>query len=78
MKLISCSSYGSDYLMFVKVVNQGIDSHLEAFTKSKFQDSGTRLTLEFADSELPILVRRLRELGTAQAVQWANDIESDL
>jgi hypothetical protein len=71
----------TDIEMFKKVVNQGIDSHLEAFTKSRFSrgkgDVGEpRLILDFHVSELPLLVRRLNELGTEEAESWAQDIES--
>jgi len=77
---ITCYPHGSDAELFIKVINQGIDAHLEAFTKSKFYHSeprlqGQRLVLDFDRTELPILVRRLRELGTEQADTWANDIE---
>lgn len=69
-----------DEKMFVGVVNQGIDSSLEAFTKSKFDvrqgSLGTRRVFNFHKSELPILLRRLRNLGTEEADSWANDIEN--
>lgn len=56
--------------IFTDVVNQGIDSHLEAFTRSRFSreeetPGWPRLVLEFHRSELPLLVRRLREYGEA-------------
>lgn len=69
-----------DAEMFVRIVNQGIDSHLEAFTKSKFDvrqgTLGTRRSFNFHKDELPILLRRLRELGTEEGDQWADDIEN--
>lgn len=71
----------SDYELFVTVVNQGIDEHLEAFTESEFSwadyDS-SRLYMGFDDKEIPLLLRRLRELGTAHADSWADDIETYL
>ena len=71
---------GEDDKLFVSVVNQGIDSHLEGFTKSKFEvkdtSIGKRRVLNFHKSELPILLRRLEELGTEEALQWKSDIEN--
>lgn len=68
-----------DYNMFKDIINQGIDSHLEGFTKSKFEAKetsvGNRLIMNFHKLEIPILIRRLRESGNKEASQWANDIE---
>lgn len=77
---ITCRLGGSDYKLFVAVINQGIDSHLEGFTKSTFsQRSGdSRLVMRFDVSELPILLRRLREVDTEEARQWVDDIEETL
>lgn len=66
----------SDSELFFEVINQGIDSHLEGFTKSKFKKEGSRLILNFATSEVPLLLRRLEEIGTDEALQWKSDIES--
>ena len=69
-----------DEALFVGIVNQGIDSHLEAFTKSKFDvrqgSMGSRRVFNFHKTELPLVLRRLRELGNEEADSWANDIES--
>ncbi len=69
---------GSDFELFKKVVNQGIDSHLEGFTKSKFdgfmQDGQKRMCFNFHKSEVPILLRRLEEMGDESADSWASDI----
>lgn len=69
-----------DEQLFINVVNQGIDSHLEGFTKSKFDvrqgSLGARRVFNFHKSELPLLLRRLRELGTEEADLWADDIEN--
>lgn len=69
-----------DEQLFIGVVNQGIDAHLEAFVKSKFDvrkgDFTTRRVFNFHKSELPLLLRRLRELGTEEADMWADDIEN--
>lgn len=66
--------------LFTSVVNQGIDASLQAFTKSKFSRGRGRfgegrLVLEFHTSELPMLVRRLEELGTEESERWAEDIK---
>jgi hypothetical protein len=69
-----------DDKLFVGIVNQGIDSSLEGFTKSDFtvKDTslGKRRVFNFHTSELPILLRRLEELGTEEALQWKDDIEN--
>lgn len=81
---ITCYLGGSDDKVLTKVVNQGIDAHLEAFTKSKFTVESRppfghqRRVLNFHRSELPILLRRLREAGCEESENWANDIESVL
>ena len=70
----------SDMKLFAKVINQGIDSHLEGFTKSKFEKKGDRYILDFHNSEIPILVRRLEEIGDQtgdeEALRWAEDIKN--
>ena len=69
-----------DDKLFTDIVNRGIDSHLEGFTKSKFetQDTsiGKRRIFNFHEDEIPILLRRLEEIGTDEALQWKNDIEN--
>jgi len=65
-----------DSKLFAKAINVGIDSHLEGFTKSQFSKKGDRLVLNFAKSELPILLRRLEEIGTEEALSWKEDIEN--
>jgi hypothetical protein len=76
---ITCHAFGSDAKIFNRVINQGIDSHLEAFTQSEFitkhVKSRPTLIMEFAHAELPLLVRRLEEIGTDEAETWANDIK---
>ena len=64
----------TDLEIFIAVVNQGIDSRLEGFTRSKFTDNGQRAILQFDERELPILIRRLIELETEAADMWADDI----
>lgn len=63
-----------DESIFIRAVNQGIDSRLEGFTKSKFTDNGRRAILNFHESELSILIRRLIELESYDAERWADDI----
>ena len=69
-----------DDKLFVGVVNQGIDSHLEGFVKSKFDvkkgSLSNRRVFNFHKSELPILLRRLDDVGTEEALQWKTDIEN--
>ena len=69
-----------DDKLFTGIVNQGIDSHLEGFTKSTFDvkdgSLGKRRVFNFHTSELPILLRRLEELGTEESLQWKDDIEN--
>lgn len=57
-----------------KVINQGIDSHLEGFTKSKFEIKNNRLYCEFDDSEIHILTCRLNEIQTEDAELLSQDI----
>jgi hypothetical protein len=73
---ITCPLGSQDAKLFTAVVNQGIDAHLEAFTKSKFEVEGNRLVLLFDPAELKTLTRRLREVGSESAESWADDIEA--
>jgi hypothetical protein len=70
---------GADETLFTEIVNQGIDSHLEGFTQSKFSHTPERLVMNFHVSELPILVRRLvevwEETDNESAFSWAGDIQ---
>lgn len=71
----------STWQIIKRAVNQGIDSHLEGFTKLKIEydvDQSVNCTRDrftFDDSELPILLRRLREDGSEEAESLADDIE---
>lgn len=76
---LSMLASSDDAKLFMEVVNQGIDAHLEAFTglKHRFVDTppvGQRLYLDFPEEEIPLLLRRLYELETEDADQWADDI----
>jgi hypothetical protein len=68
-----------DYLLFKSVIEQGIDSHLEAFTESTFEeklvDEQPRLVMDFQGKDIPILIRRLEEMETEEAEKWARDIQ---
>lgn len=66
-----------DFNLFAKIINQGIDAHLEAFTQSKFLEdtkNPARFNFFFHKSELPILLRRLKEFGQEEFIMWSNDI----
>jgi hypothetical protein len=70
-----------DFKMFQKVVNVGIDSNLEGFTKSKFggkADYPGKYRMDFHLSEVPLLIRRLGELydetGDENIISWIDDI----
>ena len=69
-----------DFELFREVVNKGIDSHLEAFTKSKFKQEGDRYHFNFHKSEKHILLRRLQEMADASEndyiQRWIDDIEN--
>lgn len=71
-----------DYKLMKNVVNKGIDSNLEAFTKSKFMKSpnfNNKFLFDIHKSELPILYRRLQELadetGNDDYESLLNDIQ---
>jgi hypothetical protein len=67
-----------DYEIVEHIVNQGIDSRLEGFTKSVFYweiVSGIqRLECKINSSEMQILIRRLLEDGGEDGEMLADDI----
>ena len=67
-----------DLKMVKEVVNQGIDSRLEGFTRSIFWHTSDkfviRLECKIHPNEMQILIRRLLELETEQAEMLADDI----
>ena len=73
-----------DINLFKAVVNQGIDSRLEAFTRlnSFYAErfGGQRLILQFDPAEIPLLLRRLYELSDtdSELAELANDWESSV
>lgn len=60
----------------VEAVNQGIDPHLEAFTKSTFDEKTGKCNIH--PDELPILLRRLFESESASGWALRTDILSTL
>ena len=74
---LSFVEHSEDANLFQEIFNQGIDAHLQGFTKSQWFRSNGRLFLRIEFSEIPILLRRLREKGDAEAALWADDIERD-
>lgn len=74
--IITMTQHSSDFKLFKKVINQGIDSHLEGFTKSKFSynKEEKRCFFDFHDSEISILVRRLKQINTYNSNLWVEDL----
>ena len=72
---ITCRVGSEDFKLFSSIIDQGIDSHLEGFTESKFVIEDGRLKMSMSKNDIKILVRRLRELDDENADQWADDIE---
>ena len=66
----------SDTKTIKRIVNQGIDSRLEGFTKSSFifNSSSGKLDCQIHPSELQILIRRLLKDGDDDAEMLADDI----
>ena len=60
--LITIHSNSEDLPLFLEVINCGIDSRLEGFTKSTFDWEGSRAVLDFHPDEISILLRRLSEI----------------
>ncbi len=71
---ISMHKFSDDAKLFTSIIEQGIDSRLEAFTQSDFTFVYPRLTLIFHPNESSILMRRLSEIDTENADQWENAI----
>lgn len=67
-----------DAKIMQRIVNQGIDSRLEGFTKSNFEwDESSyisRLKCEIHPDEMQILIRRLLEDESEEAEEWADVI----
>lgn len=78
---ISTPHGSEDFKLFQSVVNVGIDSHLEAFIKSKFFPDCGRFYFHFHKSEKHILLRRLEAIAhsteDSDSIQiWIEDIEN--
>jgi hypothetical protein len=77
---ISTPIGSADFELFKNVINIGIDSHLEAFIKSKFEKKDDRYYFNFHVSEKPILLRRLQEMADATENEniemWIEDIKN--
>jgi len=70
------SLVGEDKELMTSIINQGIDSRLEAFTNSEFKISTGRLYCWIHTSEMSLLLRRLLELENDNADLLADDIVS--
>ena len=75
---ISTRIGNDDFDLFLKVVNQGIDAHLQAFTDSTFNiDEQFRLHIDIVPSEIGLFMRRLSEIADDDdnnADSWENMI----
>ena len=60
-----------EWTAIAEAVNQGIDSHLEGFTRSTFQPDGI---CSIHPEEMTILLRRLSESENEEAQQLRTDI----
>ena len=71
-----------DHKLFIDIIHQGIDAHLEGFTESKFDykhiDGQPRLVMDFIGKDIDILIRRLEENGNEEAESWAIDIQNEV
>lgn len=72
---ISTPVNSEDFNLFQSIVNIGIDSHLEGFTKSMFFLDCGRFYFHFHKTETPILFRRLMAIGSFEANTWMEDIK---
>jgi hypothetical protein len=72
---------GDDADLIIDVVNQGIDSHLQAVTESTFEpvwDYGPALKCEVSYKDLSVILRRLMETGNEESDILARDIGETL
>ena len=68
--------YPREWAVIAKAVNQGIDSYLEGFTRSKFDNKTGNVNIHPA--EMSILLRRLLEDGSDEAMDLRQDILTTL
>ena len=74
---ISAMCWTEDGKLFSRVIKKGIDSRLEAFTKSRFYTENNRLYMEIHPDEVQLLMRRLsedEETSCDFSEQWIEDI----
>jgi hypothetical protein len=69
---------GEDADAIVAAVNQGIDSHLEAITDSRFYWAGGRLVCDVAPADMLVLLRRLGESDSDAAMSLRSSILTSL
>jgi hypothetical protein len=67
-----------DCNVVMEAVNQGIDAHLEAITDSKFTWVGSRLHCQVAHKDMLVLLRRLGEMDSDDAMSLRSSILSTL
>lgn len=68
---------GNDALVMKHMIDMGIDSHLEAFTESKFRETaGGRLICDVSPKDMLVLLRRLNEDDADEAMYLRRDILS--
>jgi hypothetical protein len=65
---------GNEREMMTGIINQGIDSHLEAFTSSDFKDNGHRLFCKVSAPDMLVLLRRLTESDSEDAMSLRTSI----
>lgn len=65
---------GKEYVAIALAINQGIDSHLQAVQFDKSQGTAGRTKITIALGSLSVLVRRLLEADTGEALRLATDI----
>ena len=61
------SLVGDEQRVVVAAVNQGIDARLEALTDTTYFWNSSRLELSVGDDDVPVLIRRLVEMGDDEA-----------
>ena len=69
---------GRDTAVMTAVVNQGIDSHLEGITESKFHSQGKRLICDVSAKDMLIVLRRLGEMDDENAMSLRSSILTTL
>ena len=65
---------GEDAHSVIDAVNEGIDSHLTAITDSEFTPSGRRLGCKVTEDDMIVLLRRLGDSGSNEAMSLRSSI----